>query len=133
MCARERDPALNTHSITIINQCGDETTHTILTHSSEETHNWMEAFWQHFYDMSEYQSSENAQDHSTVFADFLIVGNEKRNSLFDMCGIQITSTPICCVCVFAAVIDEHTLKDASQVPTGLILKLRWDPRPVRFP
>ncbi|XP_052393840.1 rhotekin isoform X2 [Carassius gibelio] len=55
VCARERDPALNTHSITIINQCGDETTHTILTHSSEDTHNWMEAFWQHFYDMSQWK------------------------------------------------------------------------------
>ncbi|XP_073680662.1 rhotekin 2b isoform X2 [Garra rufa] len=53
--ATERDPALNTHSITITNQGGDESAYTILTYASEDTHNWMEAFWQHFYDMSQWK------------------------------------------------------------------------------
>uniref|UniRef100_A0A8C2FQ85 Rhotekin 2b n=1 Tax=Cyprinus carpio TaxID=7962 RepID=A0A8C2FQ85_CYPCA len=59
VCARERDPALHSHSITIINQCGVETTHTILTYTSEDTHRWMEAFWQHFYDISQWKQCCN--------------------------------------------------------------------------
>lgn len=58
MRATERDPALHTHSITITNQSGGETIYTIVTHTSEDAHNWMEAFWQHFYDMSEYEFPE---------------------------------------------------------------------------
>uniref|UniRef100_A0A8C1AY45 Rhotekin b n=2 Tax=Cyprinus carpio TaxID=7962 RepID=A0A8C1AY45_CYPCA len=57
--ATERDPALHTHSITITNQSGDETTYTIVTHTSEDTNNWMEAFWQHFYDMSQWKQCCN--------------------------------------------------------------------------
>ncbi|XP_050949969.1 rhotekin 2b isoform X2 [Labeo rohita] len=57
--ATERDPALHTHSITISNQCGVETAYTILTYASEDTHNWMEAFWQHFYDMSQWKQCCN--------------------------------------------------------------------------
>uniref|UniRef100_A0A673IJ83 Rhotekin-like n=1 Tax=Sinocyclocheilus rhinocerous TaxID=307959 RepID=A0A673IJ83_9TELE len=57
--ATERDPALHTHSITITNQSCDETTYTIVTHTSEDTHNWMEAFWQHFYDMSQWKQCCN--------------------------------------------------------------------------
>ncbi|XP_051732950.1 rhotekin-like isoform X1 [Ctenopharyngodon idella] len=53
--ATERDPALHTQSITITNQCGAKTTYTILTHTSKDTHGWMEAFWQHFYDMSQWK------------------------------------------------------------------------------
>ncbi|XP_043077874.1 rhotekin 2b isoform X2 [Puntigrus tetrazona] len=57
--ATERDPALHTHSITITNQSGEETTYTIVTHTSKDTHNWMEAFWQHFYDMSQWKQCCN--------------------------------------------------------------------------
>ncbi|XP_051900662.1 rhotekin-like [Pristis pectinata] len=39
--------------ISITNQfAGEEVTHTLVTDSLEEMHRWMEAFWQHFYDMS---------------------------------------------------------------------------------
>jgi len=54
--ATERDPALHTQSITITNQCGEKNTYTIVTRTPEDTHSWMEAFWQHFYDMSKYHS-----------------------------------------------------------------------------
>ncbi|KAL1253273.1 hypothetical protein QQF64_017966, partial [Cirrhinus molitorella] len=57
--ATERDPALHTQSITITNQCGNESAYTILTDTSEDTHNWMEAFWQHFYDMSQWKQCCN--------------------------------------------------------------------------
>ncbi|XP_058613813.1 rhotekin 2b isoform X1 [Onychostoma macrolepis] len=57
--ATERDPALHTHTIAITNQSGIETTYTIVTHTSEDTHNWMEAFWQHFYDMSQWKQCCN--------------------------------------------------------------------------
>ncbi|XP_067280041.1 rhotekin 2b [Pseudorasbora parva] len=53
--ATEKDPTLHTQSITITNKCGDETTYTIVTHTSEDTRSWMEAFWQHFYDMSQWK------------------------------------------------------------------------------
>lgn len=32
---------------------GEEVTHTLLAESRAEAQRWMEAFWQHFYDMSE--------------------------------------------------------------------------------
>ncbi|XP_055036369.2 rhotekin 2b isoform X1 [Misgurnus anguillicaudatus] len=53
--AAERNPSLNTQSITISNQTADETTYTIVTRPPEDTHRWMEAFWQHFYDMSQWK------------------------------------------------------------------------------
>ncbi|KAG1943600.1 rhotekin isoform b [Pimephales promelas] len=53
--ATERDPALHTQSITITNQCGGKNTYTIVTRTPEDTHSWMEAFWQHFYDMSQWK------------------------------------------------------------------------------
>lgn len=53
--ATERDPALHAQSISITSQCDGETTYTIVTATSEDTHNWMEAFWQHFYDMSQWK------------------------------------------------------------------------------
>ncbi|XP_051536792.1 rhotekin-like isoform X2 [Myxocyprinus asiaticus] len=53
--ATDRDPALNTQSITIIYQSADETTYTLLMQTSQDTHSWMEAFWQHFYDMSQWK------------------------------------------------------------------------------
>ncbi|XP_077050257.1 rhotekin 2b [Siphateles boraxobius] len=52
--ATERDPALHTQSITITNH-GKKTTYTVLTRTPEDTRSWMEAFWQHFYDMSQWK------------------------------------------------------------------------------
>ncbi|XP_052443391.1 rhotekin 2b isoform X1 [Carassius gibelio] len=57
--ATKSDPALHAHSITITNQSGDETPYTIATHTSEDTHDWMEAFRQHFYDMSQWKQCCN--------------------------------------------------------------------------
>lgn len=53
--ATEKDPSLNTQSITIRNQSGDKSTFTILTQATQDTQRWMEAFWQHFYDMSQWK------------------------------------------------------------------------------
>lgn len=52
--ASEKDPHSKVQNICISNQYGgEEVTHTLSTDSREDTHRWMEAFWQHFYDMSE--------------------------------------------------------------------------------
>lgn len=51
--ASEKDPLSKVQNICISNHYGgEEVTHTVTTDSREETHRWMEAFWQHFYDMS---------------------------------------------------------------------------------
>ncbi|KAI4882881.1 hypothetical protein NFI96_013098 [Prochilodus magdalenae] len=53
--ATEKDPVINTQSILITNQWAQgESTHTLVTHTQQEAHSWMEVFWQHFYDMSKY-------------------------------------------------------------------------------
>lgn len=36
---------------------GEEVTHTLVAESRAEAQRWMEAFWQHFYDMSERRRS----------------------------------------------------------------------------
>ncbi|XP_056586750.1 rhotekin 2b isoform X2 [Triplophysa dalaica] len=53
--ATDKDLSLNSKSITISNQSGYESTYTILTRAPQDTQCWMEAFWQHFYDMSEWK------------------------------------------------------------------------------
>uniref|UniRef100_A0AAR2KJ71 REM-1 domain-containing protein n=1 Tax=Pygocentrus nattereri TaxID=42514 RepID=A0AAR2KJ71_PYGNA len=54
--ATEKDPVLNTQSILITNQWAHgESTHMLVTHTHQDTHSWMEAFWQHFYDMSQWK------------------------------------------------------------------------------
>ncbi|XP_030594251.1 rhotekin isoform X3 [Archocentrus centrarchus] len=54
--ASEKDPLSKVQNICISNQYGgEEVTHTVTTDSREETHRWMEAFWQHFYDMSQWK------------------------------------------------------------------------------
>uniref|UniRef100_A0A3Q3N7M8 Rhotekin n=1 Tax=Labrus bergylta TaxID=56723 RepID=A0A3Q3N7M8_9LABR len=50
--ASEKDPHSKVQNICISNHYGgEEVTHTLTTDSREDTHRWMEAFWQHFYDM----------------------------------------------------------------------------------
>lgn len=52
--ASEKDPQSKAQNICISNQYGgEEVTHTLSAEGREDTHRWMEAFWQHFYDMSE--------------------------------------------------------------------------------
>ncbi|XP_012992310.1 rhotekin isoform X2 [Esox lucius] len=54
--ASEKDPDSNVQSISISNLYGgEEVTHTVSADSRQETHRWMEAFWQHFYDMSQWK------------------------------------------------------------------------------
>lgn len=51
--ASEKDPQSKGQNICISNQYGgEEVTHTLTAEGREDTHRWMEAFWQHFYDMS---------------------------------------------------------------------------------
>uniref|UniRef100_UPI00398F27C4 rhotekin-2-like n=1 Tax=Pristiophorus japonicus TaxID=55135 RepID=UPI00398F27C4 len=51
--ATEKDTKRKTNSISITNQyAGEEVTHTLVSESREEMCQWMEAFWQHFCDMS---------------------------------------------------------------------------------
>ncbi|XP_057689056.1 rhotekin isoform X2 [Corythoichthys intestinalis] len=52
----EKDAQGKAQNVCISNQYGGEdVTHTLTTDSREETHRWMEAFWQHFYDMSQWK------------------------------------------------------------------------------
>ncbi|MEQ2308184.1 hypothetical protein AMECASPLE_025647 [Ameca splendens] len=54
--ASEKDPLSKGQNICISNRYGgEEVTHTLNTESREDTHHWMEAFWQHFYDMSQWK------------------------------------------------------------------------------
>uniref|UniRef100_A0A3Q3W5V2 Uncharacterized protein n=1 Tax=Mola mola TaxID=94237 RepID=A0A3Q3W5V2_MOLML len=54
--ASEKDPHSKVQNICISNQYGgEEVTHTLTTDSREDTHRWMEAFWQHFYDMGQWK------------------------------------------------------------------------------
>ncbi|XP_066509577.1 rhotekin-like isoform X2 [Hoplias malabaricus] len=54
--AAERDPHSKAQSICISNQYGgEEVTHTLATESREDTQRWMEAFWQQFFDMSQWK------------------------------------------------------------------------------
>lgn len=52
----EKDPQSKAQNICISNQYGgEEVTHTLTAEGREDTHRWMEAFWQHFYDMSQWR------------------------------------------------------------------------------
>ncbi|XP_077416564.1 rhotekin isoform X2 [Vanacampus margaritifer] len=52
----EKDAQGKAQNVCISNQYGGEdVTHILTTDSREETHRWMEAFWQHFYDMSQWK------------------------------------------------------------------------------
>ncbi|KAG9355161.1 hypothetical protein JZ751_001874 [Albula glossodonta] len=54
--ASEKDPHSKAQSISISNQYGGEdVTHTVSAESREDTQRWMEAFWQQFYDMSQWK------------------------------------------------------------------------------
>ncbi|XP_061439736.1 rhotekin isoform X2 [Rhineura floridana] len=54
--ATEKDPKNRLHSMSVTNRYGgEEVTHTLLPESRAETQRWMEAFWQHFYDMSQWK------------------------------------------------------------------------------
>ncbi|XP_056603351.1 rhotekin isoform X2 [Triplophysa dalaica] len=52
----EKDPHSKTQNICITNQYGgEEVMHTLGADSREDTQHWMEAFWQQFYDMSQWR------------------------------------------------------------------------------
>ncbi|KAM9546352.1 rhotekin isoform 16-T17 [Salvelinus alpinus] len=54
--ASEKDRHNKAQSICISNHYGgEEVTHTLSADSREDTHRWMEAFWQQFYDMSQWK------------------------------------------------------------------------------
>ncbi|KAG7481333.1 hypothetical protein MATL_G00065480 [Megalops atlanticus] len=54
--ATDKDPHSKAQSISISNQYGGEdVTHTLSADSREDTQRWMEAFWQQFYDMSQWK------------------------------------------------------------------------------
>lgn len=54
--AAEKDPHSKAQNICITNQYGgEEVTHTLTADSREDTQRWMEAFWQQFYDMSQWR------------------------------------------------------------------------------
>ncbi|XP_030638452.1 rhotekin isoform X2 [Chanos chanos] len=54
--ASERDPHSKAQSICISNRYGgEEVTHTLAADTREDTQRWMEAFWQQFYDMSQWK------------------------------------------------------------------------------
>ncbi|XP_053110549.1 rhotekin isoform X3 [Hemicordylus capensis] len=54
--ATEKDSKTRLHSLSVTNRYGgEEVTHTLLAESRAETQRWMEAFWQHFYDMSQWK------------------------------------------------------------------------------
>ncbi|XP_075049770.1 rhotekin isoform X2 [Mixophyes fleayi] len=52
----DREGQSQGHSLSITNWYGcEEVTHTVRTESREDLHRWMEAFWQQFYDMSQWK------------------------------------------------------------------------------
>uniref|UniRef100_A0A8C2BJC4 Rhotekin n=1 Tax=Cyprinus carpio TaxID=7962 RepID=A0A8C2BJC4_CYPCA len=54
--ASEKDPHSKAQNICITNQYGgEEVMHTLAADSREDTQHWMEAFWQQFYDMSQWR------------------------------------------------------------------------------
>uniref|UniRef100_A0A8C8S7C2 Rhotekin n=1 Tax=Pelusios castaneus TaxID=367368 RepID=A0A8C8S7C2_9SAUR len=54
--ATEKDPRSKLHSMSVTNRYGgEEVTHTLLAESRADTQRWMEAFWQHFYDLSQWK------------------------------------------------------------------------------
>ncbi|XP_065606336.1 rhotekin isoform X2 [Cyrtonyx montezumae] len=54
--ATEQEERGKLHSISVTNRYGaEEVTHTLLGESRADTQRWMEAFWQHFYDMSQWK------------------------------------------------------------------------------
>ncbi|XP_061117517.1 rhotekin isoform X3 [Conger conger] len=54
--AAEKDPHSKAQSISVSNQYGGEdVTHTLSADSKADTQRWMEAFWQQFYDMSQWK------------------------------------------------------------------------------
>ncbi|XP_069061692.1 rhotekin isoform X3 [Pleurodeles waltl] len=54
--ATDKDPKIKHQSMSITNRYGgDEVTHTLLAESRADMQRWMEAFWQHFYDMSQWK------------------------------------------------------------------------------
>ncbi|XP_061753569.1 rhotekin isoform X2 [Nerophis ophidion] len=56
ICVTEKDAQGKAQNVCVSNQYGgEEVTHTLTTGDGEETHRWMEAFWQHFYDMSQWK------------------------------------------------------------------------------
>ncbi|KAM3874161.1 rhotekin-like [Diretmus argenteus] len=55
ICVSDKEP-LQAQTISISTQCqGEEVTYTLTTHIPQDTQRWMEAFWQHFYDMSQWR------------------------------------------------------------------------------
>ncbi|XP_041442155.1 rhotekin-like [Xenopus laevis] len=54
--ASDRDGPSQVHSLSITNRYGcEEVTHTLRADSREDLRLWMEAFWQHFFDMSQWK------------------------------------------------------------------------------
>uniref|UniRef100_A0A8B9QNB6 PH domain-containing protein n=1 Tax=Apteryx owenii TaxID=8824 RepID=A0A8B9QNB6_APTOW len=54
--AAEKDAHSKLHSMSVTNRYGgEEVTHTLLAESRADMQRWMEAFWQHFYDMSQWK------------------------------------------------------------------------------
>ncbi|XP_067154545.1 LOW QUALITY PROTEIN: rhotekin [Apteryx mantelli] len=54
--AAEKDARSKLHSMSVTNRYGgEEVTHTLLAESRADMQRWMEAFWQHFYDMSQWK------------------------------------------------------------------------------
>ncbi|KAM4605805.1 rhotekin isoform 2-T2 [Discoglossus pictus] len=54
--ASDREGPSHTHSLSITNRFGcEEVTHTLRASTREDLRRWMEAFWQHFYDMSQWK------------------------------------------------------------------------------
>uniref|UniRef100_A0A8D0HK98 Rhotekin n=1 Tax=Sphenodon punctatus TaxID=8508 RepID=A0A8D0HK98_SPHPU len=54
--ATEKEPKSCLQSMSVTNRYGaEEVTHTLLAESRADTQRWMEAFWQHFYDMSQWK------------------------------------------------------------------------------
>ncbi|XP_025047688.1 rhotekin [Alligator sinensis] len=54
--ATEKDARSKLHSLSVTNRYGgEEVTHTLLAESRADVQRWMEAFWQQFYDMSQWK------------------------------------------------------------------------------
>ncbi|XP_053560373.1 rhotekin isoform X2 [Bombina bombina] len=88
--ASDREGQSHTQSLSITNRYGcEEVTHTLRANSREELRRWMEAFWQHFYDMSQWkQCCDDLMKIETPPPKRIPAGLTKQGSLYHEMAIE---------------------------------------------
>uniref|UniRef100_F6TED3 Rhotekin n=1 Tax=Xenopus tropicalis TaxID=8364 RepID=F6TED3_XENTR len=106
--ASDRDGPGQVHSLSITNRYGcEEVTHTLRAESREDLRLWMEAFWQHFYDMSQWkQCCDDLMKIETPAPKRTPLALTKQRSLYhDM--VSVPPAP----CVEGLLLQDNALSD----------------------